>query len=238
MRTGVLTMLLVLPMTFAVAGDGAIARPSIVLLRRHADARSSRCGCTYVGGGTINVRQPAPDTIVVTMVGAVVATAHPFGSSALLDFDLDQDFEINSGGCRTNLSLEAEQIGLLRGGRTAAARTSAAAVVTIGAVAAVAGNLPDRSVACGMHLAVNDRVAPDDVAVPPGVFSLHVRWRLAATHPQGLRGKAASAEFAPEPALGPIWVGGPRDPFHGVAKKALGLRIALKAAPAAAPARP
>jgi hypothetical protein len=237
-RAALATMILAAALT--ASAEQPTAGPVIALADRHAQAIPIRSGCTYAGGGTFDVRQPTPDAIVVTMVGAVVATSHPAGSSAVMDFDFDEVFEIVGAhpDARPKLSLEAELIGLLRGGRIAAALTSSSVMVSAGENVVVTANFPDRAVACGDNLAVNDRIAPDDVTVAPGVFTLHAHWTLSATHPKGLRGKAASAEFAPEPALDPIWVGGPRDPFHGIVKKDFGLRVTLKVVSQSIPAAP
>jgi hypothetical protein len=213
----------------AAEQPGAPARPAILLTDRAAQAAPIRSGCTYVGAGTVEVRQAAADTVVLTSFGAVVATGHPGGSTAVMDFDIDQGFEVAGG--RAMVSLEGEIAGLLRGGRNAAASTSAHITVTAGDAAVVTADLPDRCVGGGENLTVNDRAGPDDVAVAAGPYRLHVHWRLSAMHPKGLRGKAASAEFAPEPALDPLWVGGPRDPFHGVAKKDFGLRVTVRISP-------
>jgi hypothetical protein len=214
----------------AAAEQPAATPPTIVLTDRSAEARPIRTGCTYVGGGTFDVQRPSPDTVVVTMIGAVVATGHPRGSSAVMDFDLTQSFEIVGGpaGGNCRLSLETQLVGVLRGGRIAAAAACAGATVTAGGNVVVAAGPPERTVACGENLTVNDRAAPDDVTLGSGMYQLHAHCRFAATHPAGLRGKAASAEFAPEPALDPIWIGGPRDPFHGVAKKDFGFRVTLR----------
>src|SRR5215472_9188357 len=42
--------------------------------------------------------------------------------------------------------------------------------------------------------------------------------------------KAASAEFAPEQALDPLWISY-WEPFHGAAKKDFGFQITIKVAP-------
>jgi hypothetical protein len=42
--------------------------------------------------------------------------------------------------------------------------------------------------------------------------------------------KAASAEFAPDPALDPLWISY-WEPFHGATKKDFGFQITLKVAP-------
>jgi hypothetical protein len=215
------------------AGEPAAAPPTIQLIERTAQAHPVRDGCTYVGGGTFDVQSPSRDAVVINMIGAVVATAHPKGSSAVMDFDLTQCFEIAGGapGGKLRLSLETQLLGVLRGGRIAGATASAGATVAQGENVIVTAGSPDRSAACGQNLTVNDRVAPDDVTILPGQYLLHAHCRLAASHPASLRGKSASAEFAPEPALDPIWVGGPRDPFHGIVKKDFGFRVTIHVEP-------
>src|SRR5947209_7349005 len=68
---------------------------TIVLGSRHGHATPHRQGFTHTGGGNIDVAQPTPDVIVVTMTGVAVAGAHPCKDSvATMNFDLDQCFEI------------------------------------------------------------------------------------------------------------------------------------------------
>jgi hypothetical protein len=228
-----LVIILVIPALSLAAAAGRPAGPALLPTERHAEVTPVRSGCTYVGGGNINVRQPGPDTILVTLTGAVVATGHPCGSAAVMDFDLEQAFKVVGGPGK--LSLEVEAVGVLRGGRIAAAAQGGCASVLIGGMVIVGTAVPDRSVGGGENLTVADRVAPEDVPVNAGPHLLHAHWRLTASHPKGLRGKAASAEFAPEPALDPLWVGGPRDPFHGIAKKDFGLQVTLRVSPTTTP---
>src|SRR5262245_50666303 len=62
---------------------------------RQAAATRRRSGFTHAGGGNIDVAQPAPDTLVVTMTGVAVAGGHPGKDShALLTFTLNQCFDI------------------------------------------------------------------------------------------------------------------------------------------------
>ena len=42
--------------------------------------------------------------------------------------------------------------------------------------------------------------------------------------------KAPSAEFAPDPALDPLWISY-WEPFHGAAKKDFGFQVILKVSP-------
>ena len=58
---------------------------------------------------------------------------------------------------------------------------------------------------------------------------LHAGWQVSATHPKALLGQAASAEFAPDPALDPLWISY-WEPFHGAAKKDFGFQVTLKVA--------
>src|SRR5947209_2675629 len=109
--TGLLGLLLPLPMLFAQAPTpvppgspvtitvtpAAPAPPpaSINLGARHGHVTPHRSGFTHTGAGNIDVAQPTPDVVVVTMTGVAVAGAHPCRASvASLDFDLSQAFEV------------------------------------------------------------------------------------------------------------------------------------------------
>ena len=64
----------------------------------------------------------------------------------------------------------------------------------------------------------------------PGQYVLHQTFVISATHSKSLRlTKAASAEFAPDPALDPLWISY-WEPFHGAAKKDFGFQIIIKVA--------
>jgi hypothetical protein len=68
---------------------------SITLGSRHGHVTPSRKGFTHTGGGNIDVAQPSPDTVIVTMTGVAVAGAHPcMDSVAVLQFELEQCLEI------------------------------------------------------------------------------------------------------------------------------------------------
>jgi hypothetical protein len=207
---------------------------SILLKERHGHVTPVRSGGTYTGGGNIDVAQPSPDTVVVTLTGGAVATEHPCGSAATLTFELEQCFEVvleKPEVKAARLTVEGRVAGLLRGGRTGSAEESGGcATVTCGSAGLVTVCVPDHGVAGGECLAISDTTGPEVVPVGSGPHTLHVRWRLSASNPKALLGKAASAEFAPEPALDPLWVGGPRDPFHGVGKKDFGFQMVFKVA--------
>jgi hypothetical protein len=214
---------------------------TIALGSRQATATPNRVGFTHTGAGNIDVQQPTPDAVVITMTGVAVAGGHPCQDSvAALTFDLLQDFEVTFAGKdvkQAKLTLEARVIGLLRshakGGGAASITCPAEAVVAPcgvpGAPALVAVALPGRSVAAGENLSVNDREGPVGVPVAAGKYTLRQRFGVQASHPRKLCGKAASAEFAPDPALDPLWISA-FEPFHGAAKKDFGFQVIVRVA--------
>jgi hypothetical protein len=211
---------------------------TITLGARHGHVTPVRQGFSHTGGGNIDVAQPSPDTVVITMSGVAVAGAHPCKSSvASLCFDLAQSFDVafeKPEIKRAKLSLEGRVIGLLRShckGGGSAQEGPGCATVTAGPVALITLCVPAHLVAGGENLSINDREGPAEVAIPAGKFSLHQSFTVSATHPKSvLPCKAASAEFAPDPALDPLWISY-WEPFHGAGKKDFGFQITLKVTP-------
>jgi hypothetical protein len=67
--------------------------------------------------------------------------------------------------------------------------------------------------------------------VPVGKYTLREAFGVQAAHPKKLLPcKAASAEFAPDPALDPLWISA-FEPFHGAQKKDFGFQVIVKASP-------
>src|SRR5579885_1553952 len=140
----------------------------ILLGPRQAEAAPERHGFTHTGAGNIEVSQPAPDTVVITMTGAAMAGPHPCqDSSASIPFELEQAFEISSHdpkAKRLKIVLDAHAVGALRSHSayhcpnatgSAEVRVARAAIVGCGAeVAAI--ELTPHAVA-GTDLAINDR---------------------------------------------------------------------------------
>jgi hypothetical protein len=209
---------------------------TISLGDRHGHCTPNRVGFTHTGAGNIDVAQPAPDTVIVTMTGVAVAGAHPCkDSAASLDFDLEQGFEIsfaNAAAKQGKLTLEARVIGLLRSHSKGSAQEGpACATVTGGPSQLVSVCAPAHSVACGENLSINCREGPVEAQVGPGKFTLHQSFTVLASHPHCLVPcKAASAEFAPDPALDPLWISY-WEPFHGAAKKDFGFQVIMKVSP-------
>lgn len=230
-------LLLLLPAGLAHAQDkdkGKDNGPavSIVLQERQAKATPQRRGFNHTGGGNIDVAQPAPDTVVVTMSGVAVAGAHPLKDSlASLDFDLTQCFEVvaDKNVKQIKLTVETRVIGLLRshkGGGTA--QESGGVSIARGPVALVAVAAPPHAVSGGENLSINDREGPSAIAVAPGKHTLHQTFHVGVSHCRTLCAcKAASAEFAPDPALDPLWISY-WEPFHGANKKDFGYQVTIR----------
>jgi hypothetical protein len=228
-------MAVLLPLSLVAQPPAPGPQVVIGLKNRHGHAVPHRSGCTHTGGGNIIVDQPKDDLVIVTMAGVAVAGPHPHGSAASMDFDLDQCFEItfvNEKLKKAKLTLDATVIGLLRGDKH-----GGCAEVSHGVAAVSAGGTAITSIAlephqaCGCeNLAINDHVGPITVPVLAGDYNLNQQFRIAASHSRGLFGKAASAEFAPDPALDPLWISY-WEPFHGAAKKDFGFKVVIKVEP-------
>jgi hypothetical protein len=226
------------PVTITVTPATAAPPPaSITLGLRHGHVTPIRSGFTHTGGGTIDVAQPSPDTVVITMLGVVVAGGHPCSASvASMDFDLTQYFEVNFDNPKlkkAKLVLEGRVIGLLRshcnGGGSAGEGPGCATVLKAEAPL-VTLCVPEHSVAGGENLAINDHDGPVEVPAVAGKYTLHQTFTVSAAHPRRLLPcKAASAEFAPDPALDPLWISY-WEPFHGAVKKDFGFQITVKVA--------
>jgi hypothetical protein len=199
---------------------------SIILSERHGQVTPVKGMCAHTGGGLIDVSSPAADTVIVTMSGVAVA-------NAMMHFELDQAFEVSFDDPKikkAKLTVEARVIGLLRGERKGCAEYSdACASILAAPVDLITLCVPPRQV-CGCDsLAVNDRDGPKTVPVLPGKYVLHQTFSISATT-TSLICKRPSAEFAPDPALDPLWISY-WDPFHGVKKDTFGFQVVFKVAP-------
>jgi hypothetical protein len=216
-----------------VVTAGAAPPPpvSITLTERHAHVTPCRGKCARTGGGVIDVATPTADTVVVTMTGAVVATARQ-------NFELDQGFEVSFDDPKVKkakITVEARVIGLLRGEPKGCADYSdACAYVNADAANLVSACVPPHSL-CGKceNLSVNDHDGPRAAPVVAGKYTLHETFAIAARSDSYVH-KRPSAEFAPDPALDPLWISY-FDPFHGAIKKDFGFQVILHVAPDSGP---
>ncbi len=216
------------------AVDSAAPAPVLTLNEREGHVTPHREGFQHTGAGNIDVAQPAPDTIVVTMTGVAVAGPHPCKDSvAAMDFDLAQCFEValdKAEGKKVKLTMTARVIGLLRSEAKGKGTAEESGCITVtplagGEVASV--TVPAHAVAAGESLSINDLTAPVSVVVAPGKFTLHQTFHVGVNHPRALCGKAWSAEFAPDPGLDPLWISY-WEPFHGASKKDLGFQVTIR----------
>jgi hypothetical protein len=210
---------------------------TITLKDRQGLATPTRQGFAHTGGGNIDIVQPASDTVVITMTGVAVAGPHPLKESiASLAFQLDQSVEIafdNPKLKRAKVSLEGRVTGLLRshkGGGTAQ-HGPAHAAVSNGKAEILFLDVPSHCIGAGENLSINDRRGPLTASIGAGDYHLHQMFAVTASHPRSAKlCKAASAEFAPDPALDPLWISY-WEPFHGAAKKDFGFQVTLRVAP-------
>jgi hypothetical protein len=208
------------------AGTAPPPPVSITLLERHGHVTPRRGHCTHTGGGLIEITSPTPDVVIITMSGAVLANSE-------MTFELDQCFEVsfdNPKVKKAKLSVEGRVIGLLRSHcKGTAEQGQACATVSCGSSTMLNLCVDPHTVAEGENLTVNCHVGPLSGPVAPGKYTLHEVFRIAASSTCCLF-KRPSAEFAPDPALDPLWISY-FDPFHGINKKDLGFQVVLKVAP-------
>jgi hypothetical protein len=208
--------------------SGAVPAPpvSIILHQRHGHVTPIKGKHAHTGGGLIEIAAPAPDTVVITMTGAVVAN----GS---MTFDLEQLLEVSFDDPKlkkAKLTIEGRVVGLLRGEPFGCAEyTDASARIGAATVDLVGISVPTHSVCQHQSLSVNDRDGPYSVPVQPGKYTLHQTFAIAANS-KCRACKRPSAEFAPDPALDPLWINY-WEPFHGVKKDSFGFQVTLRVAP-------
>jgi hypothetical protein len=209
-----------------VTAGGAPPPPvSIILHERHGHVTPNKSKCAHSGGGLIDVVSPTPDTVLVTMSGAVVANSE-------MRFDLDQCFEVSFDDLKVKkakLTVEGRVIGLLRGEhRGCAEYADACAHVSAGPTTLLSACVPPHSTCDNASLGVNDHDGPKTVPVLAGKYTLQQTFAIAA-HSDRCLCKRPSAEFAPDPALDPLWLSY-HEPFHGIKKDSFGFQVILKVA--------
>jgi hypothetical protein len=223
------------PLNITVTTAAPAPDVSIVMGSRSGKFVPARSGCTHTGGGNIDVQQPSADTLVITMTGVAVAYGSPVGgASAALIGDVVQQFEVSfdkPAVKAAKLTIEGRVIGFLRAHKLGSADECASATLSGPAGGLLALQMPNHSVCGGETLGVNDKEGPVSVVIPAaGKFCLNQSFRVSATMPRSaLPCKAPSAEFAPDPALDPLWISY-KEPFKGASKKDLGFQVTIKVA--------
>jgi hypothetical protein len=163
--------------------------------------------------------------VIVTMSGAVVGDAS-------MRFDLDQCFEVNFDDPKlkkAKMSIEGRVLGVLRGERKGCAEYSDANAHIAACTADVIGiSVPPHSACDCQSLGVNDHDGPKTVPVTSGKYTLGQTFAISAKGCFLL--KHPSADFAPDPALDPLWISY-FDPFHGIKKEQFGFQVIIKVMP-------
>lgn len=232
------------------ADEGISGRPplELVVVPGEASAVPARKGVSFANGGIIDVAQPNPTTIVVTMTGLCATNADLVCTSiANYHFELTQGFAVAINDKKikaAKLTLESRVIGILRTNHhhyvcwnhhcpTADTEPALAAISTCDGAPVASLSLPPRSAGCCQDLSVYNHEGPICVPVFCGKYTLHETWGFGTTHPC-FWCRGASAEFAPQPqyyvSAADYWF---QEwlPFNGTATKDFGYQVIIKVTP-------
>jgi hypothetical protein len=227
----------------AVAGHAAEppAGPAyqIVLRSRQAEATPTRAKDSQTGGGSILVEQPEPNTIVVTMGGAAVAGSECHGSTAAIDFNLEQDLEIlptRTGARPPRIGMVGRVVGTLqvtdpgKCGKACgtAEQGPATACLALGGSSLLSVAVKPSSVVCGQELSVNHRHGPVECPAVVGPYCLTGSFHIGVTQGKGVWNRQfAVADFDPAPQLDAFWADALK-PFRAVPRKDFGFKIIVR----------
>jgi hypothetical protein len=237
----------------AVPRSATTPRPPIEIVMTPGEANGVpyKKGVSWANGGIIDVAQPNPTTIVVTMSGLSATNADLLCHSAAgYQFDLAQDFEVcfHSRRIRSaKLQMEGRVVGLLRTDHKyytcclcnisgTASTEPATAAISCGHEFILTLALPARATSCRQDLSVYNHEGPVCVPVIPGHYTLHQCWGFGTTHPPFFC-RGASAEFSPQPQYC-VEGGGTEGywfshfhPFNGTATKDFGFQVTIRVVP-------
>jgi hypothetical protein len=207
--------------------------------QRTAVAEGHAKGLGHNSAPLIDVVQPQPNAVVVTMTGLSVAGGLPCEDSAAgITFDLLQALDILTAapGQRVKLTMEAQLAGLMRGNRDGAGTASfgpAEAAVTAGGTPILNAATPGQSHTGSNLMMVSVRTPACEAVVLPGEVVLCQKFAINCTHPRKcFRKNVMMAAFGPETGRAPEWLA-LLDPTREVVKQRdFGFRVVLRADPA------
>ena len=211
----------------------------IVLRSRNAEVTPSRVKDAETGGGWIQVEQPEPNTIVISMNGAAVAGSALHGSAASIDFKLEQDLEIiplRAGVRPPRLAMVGRLIGTLqvtdpgKCGKSCGTgeQGPATACLLAGGTSVLSVSMKPSSVSCGQESFINNRQGPVEALAGVGAYSLTGSFHLSVNQGLGVWNRqAAVADFDPAPRLDGSW-GDVLKPFRAVPRKDFGFKIIVR----------
>jgi hypothetical protein len=211
----------------------------IVLRSRHAEATPNRSKDAQTGGGYVVVEQPEPNTIVVTMGGSAVVGSDCHGSSAGIDFNLEQDLDIiptRAGVRPPRVGMVGRVVGTLqvtdpgKCGKScgSAEQGPATASLALGGTCLLSVDVKPSSVVCGQELSINYRHGPVESTAVAGSYCLTGSFHIAATQGKGVWNRqAAVADFDRAPQLDSFWSDALK-PFRAVPRKEFGFIIVVR----------
>jgi hypothetical protein len=240
-RLLLLTALATLLGPVAVRAADAPSGPAyqIVLRSRHAEVTPNHSGLAQTGGGGILVEQPEPNTIVVSMNGSAVAGSDCHGSSAGVDFHLEQDLDIiptRPGVRPPRIGMVGRLIGTLqvtdpgKCGKSCgtAEQGPAAGCLSLGGTSLLSVNVKSSSVACAQESSINFRDGPVESSAVAASYCLTGSFHIAATQGKSVWNRqAAVADFDPAPQLDGFW-SDVLKPFRAVPRKEFGFKIVVR----------
>jgi hypothetical protein len=211
----------------------------IVLRSRHAEVIPTRTKDAQTGGGWVVVEQPEPHTVIVTMGGSAVAGSDFHGSSAGIEFNLEQDLEIiptRPGVRPPRVGMVGRVVGTLQvtdPGKCCkpcgtAEQGPASACLSVGEAGLLTVNVKPSAVACGQELSINHREGPVECPAVVGCYRLAGSFRLGVTQGKGVWNRqAAVADFDPAPQLDAFWADALR-PFRAVPRRDFGFKVVVR----------
>src|SRR5262245_39683333 len=169
----------------------------IVLRSRTAVATPNRTKDAQTGGGSITVEQSDPNTIVVTMGGAAVVGSDFQGSSAGIDFALEQDLDIiptRQGVRPPRIGMVGRVVGTLQVtdpgqlGKAwgTAEQGPATAVLTTGGSNLLSLSVKPTNAESGQESSVNLREGPVESPAAAGSYRLTGSFHIGANQGRGV----------------------------------------------------
>jgi hypothetical protein len=216
----------------------------IVLRSRHAEVNPNRTKDAQTGGGWVVVEQPELNTIVVTMGGSAVVGSDCHGSSAGMNFILEQDLDVlptRTGVRPPRLGLVGRVVGTLqvtdpckccccKGGKPcgSADQGPATASLALGDTGLLSIVVKPSAVSCGQESSINFRDGPVEAAAAQGCYRLNAAFRIGVTQGKGVFCRqAAVADFDPAPQLDAFWADALK-PFRAVPRGDFGFKVVLR----------
>jgi hypothetical protein len=225
-----------------------------VLRSRQAETTPSQCNRAQTGGGWIEVNQPEPNTVLVTMGGAAVVGSTVHGSNARVHFNLVQDLEIvpaRDGLRPPRVGMIGRVVGTLqmsdtgsrgRGCRNcgSAQQGPAMANLFLGETNVLSLEVEPSSVSCTEKLSINHQSGPVEaqaIALTAEMesYRLTASFSIAAQQGKGVfHRQFAVADFDPAPQLDAFWADALK-PFRAVPRNDFGFQLVVRVVEDVAP---